>query len=549
MLKDNLHGLIKGGVKDDLETLQKYSRDASIFEIIPKLVITPEDTEDLKNIVRFVNGQSKDKLSITCRSAGTDMTGGAINDSIILDMQHFNKIQKVGEDYAIIQPGVMYKDFDAKTKQANLFMPIYPASRDICSVGGMVATNAGGELDLTYGEISNYLLELKVILADGKEYICKPLNITELNKKMSQEDFEGEVYRDIYDLVIKNQELIKTSRPKISKNSTGYLIWDVWDGEIFDLTKLFIGSQGTLGIITEIKFKLIKPKTEHVLLVVNLPTLEKLDQVINKVLAFKPESFECFDKQTLELATKFSSDLLRDFKHNNRLMAFVRFLPEKLMQLTNSMPELVMLANFTGHSKADALLQAQNAQEELKKYQIKSTIYASSASAEKFWIIRHKSFGLLRSHSQNGQASPFIDDIIVKPEYLPEFLPKLNSLIRPYKNKMVYTLAGHIGDGNFHIIPLMDLSDPEVRNIIPELMEKVFDLVFEYKGSMSAEHNDGLIRGPYLKKMYGEEMLNIFKSVKQIFDPKNIFNPHKKTDSSMSYSFDHILKPKPIVES
>ena len=143
-------------------------------------------------------------------------------------------------------------------------------------------------------------------------------------------------------------------------------------------------------------------------------------------------------------------------------------------------------------------------------------------------------------YSQGKKASSFIDDIIVKPEFLPEFLPKLNALIEPYKDKMVYTLAGHIGDGNFHIIPLMDLSKEDVRAVIPQLMDKVFKLVFEYQGSMSAEHNDGLIRGPYLPQMYGTDVYQLFKQVKDIFDPHNIFNPHKKVDATFKYSLDHL---------
>jgi len=532
--------LIRGEVSDLPETIKKYSRDASIFEIMPSMVAYPEDPEDIVKLVNFAN-ESKEKLSLTIRAEGTDMSGGAINDSIIIDTKHLNKIVKIENDSATVQPGVMYKDFDIETLKQDLFMPIYPASRDLCSIGGMVANNAGGELDLAYGELGAYVLELKVILSDGKEYLIKPLNQAELDKKIAQRDFEGNIYKEVYNLISKNQALIKNSKPKVSKNSTGYLIWDVRNETTFDLNQVLIGSQGTLGIITEIKLRLVKPKKEHVLLVINLQSLEPLNQVINKVLEFKPEIFECYDRETLELATRYSSELLRDFKYSNGLMAAIRFIPEKWQKLTNGFPELVMLANFTGHSKEEALTLAKNAQKSLKDSQLTSTIYADKASAEKFWLIRHKSFGLLRSHAETGQACPFIDDIIVKPEYLSQFLPKLDQIIKPYKNKMVYTLAGHIGDGNFHIIPLMNLTDPEIRKIIPELMEQVFDLVFKFHGSMSAEHNDGLIRGPFLEKMYGKEMLQIFKEVKTIFDPKNIFNPHKKTNSSMDYSLSHMI--------
>lgn len=542
-LKDDLQKLISGEILDDQDTLTTYSKDSSIFTIKPQAVVFPKDAKDIKSIVNFVNKNPKNNLSITVRSAGTDMSGAAIGESIILDVKKYlNKLISLYENSAVVQPGMLYRDFEAETLKQNLLLPTYPASREICTVGGMVANNAGGELELTYGPINKYVKSLKVVLRDGNEYTFKPLNKTELEKKITQKDDEGKIYAEIFDLIKENEKLIQEARPKTSKNSTGFDLWDVWDGDSpageFDLTRLIIGSQGTLGIITEIEFSLIKPKTNHVLLVISLPNLTELDQVVEKVLEFKPEAFECYDDQTLKLALDHPWDLSKNFKHSNRILAYLNLLSDK----TKPVPNLVLLADFASDSKDEALKQAESAAASLKEFKLKAEIKVSEASQEKYWLIRHKSFGLLMKYSQGKKASSFIDDIIVKPEYLPEFLPKLNALIEPYKDKMVYTLAGHIGDGNFHIIPLMDLTREDVRSIIPELMEKVFKLVFEYKGSMSAEHNDGLIRGPYLPEMYGDDVYQLFKKVKEIFDPKNIFNPHKKVDATFEYSFNHLIK-------
>jgi FAD/FMN-containing dehydrogenase len=138
------------------------------------------------------------------------------------------------------------------------------------------------------------------------------------------------------------------------------------------------------------------------------------------------------------------------------------------------------------------------------------------------------------------RTAPFIDDIIVRPEHLPEFLPALNKILAEYN--IVYTIAGHVGDGNFHIIPLMDFTKPDTRKIIQELSEKVYDLVLAYHGSITAEHNDGLIRSPYLKQMYGAEVYEIFEEVKKAFDPLGIFNPGKKVGSDLKWSLDHMVK-------
>lgn len=536
-LKDDLQKLISGEVLDDDETLKKYSRDSSIFEIKPTVVVFSKNSEDIKAIVKYVSENKN--LSITVRSAGTDMSGAAIGESIILDVsKYMNQLISINQDSATVQPGMFYRDFEKETLNKNLLLPTYPASREICTVGGMVANNAGGELELSYGPINQYVKNLKIVLSDGNEYIFKPLNKTDLEKKIAQKNFEGKIYKRIFELIKENKELIKSAKPKTSKNSTGFDLWDVWNKNYFDLTRLAIGSQGTIGVITEIEFKLIKPKTNHTMLVISLPDLTKLDKVVSFILQFKPEAFECYDDQTLNLALNHSWDLSKNFKHNNRFSSFFNLLLDK----SKPIPNLTLLADFASDSKDETLKQAILAQNSIKDLNVQTEIKKSEKDQEKYWLIRHKSFGLLMKYSQNKKASSFIDDIIVKPEFLPEFLPKLNEIIAPYKDRMVYTLAGHIGDGNFHIIPLMDLTDEKVRAIIPELMEKVFTLVFEYKGSMSAEHNDGLIRGPYLPKMYGEDVYELFKEIKQIFDEENIFNPNKKTDATFKYSFEHLVK-------
>jgi FAD/FMN-containing dehydrogenase len=147
-------------------------------------------------------------------------------------------------------------------------------------------------------------------------------------------------------------------------------------------------------------------------------------------------------------------------------------------------------------------------------------------AAEKYWIVRRESFALLRKNLKGLYASPFIDDFVVPPDTYPKFLPELNALLAKYD--LIYTIAGHIGNGNFHIIPLMDVSKPESRALILELAPKVYDIVLKYGGSTTGEHNDGIIRTPYLSQMFGTDMVKLFEETKRIFDPNTIFNPGKK---------------------
>jgi FAD/FMN-containing dehydrogenase len=156
------------------------------------------------------------------------------------------------------------------------------------------------------------------------------------------------------------------------------------------------------------------------------------------------------------------------------------------------------------------------------------------------WTIRRQSFALLHNNTTGKDTAPFIDDFIVKPEYMPEVLPKVNAILSKYKKDLIYTIAGHPGNGNFHIIPLMDLKDPRIKALIPVISEEIYQLIFQYKGSITAEHNDGLIRTPYLEEMYGAKIIELFNETKKIFDPLDIFNPGKKVGGSLQYSEDHI---------
>ncbi len=537
---EELKNIIRGEISSDEKELSVYSHDASIFEVKPKVVVHPKDTDDIKNLVKWVanNKDSNKELSLTARSGGTDMTGGALNDSIILDFTaHFNRILELGNDYVITEPGVFYRDFEKETLKKNLLLPSYPASREICTVGGMVANNSGGEKSLHYGKTENFVEELNVILRDGEEYVLKALTPEELEQKKSQNNFEGEIYRQMYGLLESNYELIQKAKPNVSKNSAGYLLWNVWDKKEFNLTRLFTGAQGTLGLITKIKFRLIGPKKYSRLLIIFLKDLKSLGEVVNLVNKNEPESFESYDDHTFKLAVKILPDLIKKMG----IGAMFKFIPDVWSVMTGGIPKMVMLVEFTGDDEKELMGKVKKCQKDVfDKFKTKTRITRTENDAQKYWIIRRESFNLLRKHVQGKKTAPFIDDIIVRPEYLPEFLPKLNAILDQYKNYMIYTIAGHPGDGNFHIIPLMDLSDEKSKKIIPELSDKVYGLVLEYHGSITAEHNDGLIRTPYLEKMYGPEVYNLFEKTKQIFDPLNIFNPNKKVGGSKEYAMNHI---------
>ncbi len=552
MLAEEVKKVVKGEIFNDPATLTKFSHDASIFEVKPELVVAPKDANDIKALVKLATAarEHNENVSIAARAAGTCMSGGSLSESIVLDMTaHFNQIWDVEvapdkkSGFAVVDPGVYYRDLDKETKRRDLFMPAYPASRELAAVGGMVANNSGGEKTPAYGKTEKFIEELHVVLADGEEHIIKGLTQEELAKKITEDTFEGKLYKQMYELIHTNKAVIDAARPNVTKNSAGYYLWNVWDGKTFDLNKMIVGSQGTLGIITKIKFRLVpvRPVSKMLVLFLKQRHMKDLGNLVVGLKQFGPETIESYDDNTLKLAIKFFPDLLKILKPKNLIGMFFHLLPEFWIFATGGMPKLVVMAEFTGDNHKEVDERIATAAAGVKKFGMKMRITGTEEEEREFYTIRRESFSLLRNKVKDKHTAPFIDDFAVLPEVLPEFLPKLMAILAQYPS-LVFTIAGHPGDGNFHIIPLMQLEDANQRAIIPKLSEEVYNLVLQYKGTTTAEHNDGLIRTPYLEKMYGPEIVKLFEQTKAIFDPKGIFNPGKKVGGSMAYSMAHIRK-------
>lgn len=549
-LKKEIKTLVEGEVFDDEETLKTYSKDASLFEVRPKIVIWPKNSEDIKKIVKFVstNKTKHPDLSITVRAAGSCMSGGSLNESIILDVsKHLNKFSvDPGTKSAEVEPGVFYRDFELETLKHSLILPCYTASKNLCALGGMIGNNAAGEKTLHYGKMENYVEELSVILRDGNEYRIKPLPRTELLQKSHENTAEGEIYEKMSDLLDKNRDSIQKAKPDVSKNSAGYYLWNIEQNNLFNLNKLLVGSQGTLGIVVSAKLKLVETKNKSKMFVIFLNSLNGLGELVNTILKHNPESVESYDDSTLKLAMRFLPEMLRLMKANFLKLMF-SFIPEAFMVLRGGMPKLILMVEFADNSEENIDAKIEALEFDLKKYNLKTRKTKSKEDSEKYWTIRRESFNLLRKHIKGKRTAPFIDDICIKPEHLPEFLPKLRKILD--EAKLLYTIAGHAGNGNFHIIPLMNMKDPHNRALIPLLSDKVYNLLSKYGGSITAEHNDGIVRTPYLYKMYSPKVLSLFKETKDIFDPQNIFNPGKKVPTgyqngvgSVEYMVGHLAK-------
>ncbi len=536
---ESLKQVFRGDVDVSTATLETYSHDASLFEVRPQAVVFPKDSKDIQELVKWANTEGG--VSLTARSGGTCMSGGAINDSVIIDFtKYMNQIVEVTDEYAIMQPGVFYRDLEIETLKRKRIMPTYTASKNICAVGGMFGNNAGGEKSIKYGKMEDFILETKMIFTDGNEYVVKSLNKQELDAKIAQGDFEGNLYKSLFDTLEKNYDAVKNAKPHVSKNSAGYYLWNVYDRTtgVFDLNKLLVGSQGTLGIMVEQKWKLVPVEPVSNVLAIYMDKIDKVGDLAKTLVAFKPDSIESFDDYSLKLAFKFFFDFLGSMGIWKFIKLGFAMIPDGILLLRGGIPKLIVLVEVAGKTEGEVKNKLLEIKKAVEPFGFPIHMARSSAEADKYWRIRRESFNLLRKHVQGKRTAPFIDDVIVNPEHLPEFMPKLQAMLD--SAGFVYTIAGHVGNGNFHIIPLLDMHDVNNKEMILDLSNRVYDLVLSYGGSITAEHNDGIVRTPYLEKMYGPFIMGLFKFTKSLFDPKNIFNPGKKIGDTKDYLKSHI---------
>lgn len=538
----------------DSSTLDKYSTDASVFEVKPQGVAFPKNLEELKSLVQLADSMASDnspeRFSLSPRAGGTCMSGGSLTEGVMVDLTSgFNSLGQIedGPDPQNGDPikqiwvgaGTYYRDLERLTlanpsrRGGPLILASYTSSKDICAIGGMVGNNASGEKSLRYGATVDNVLAVKMVCANGQEYEFRELSRFELDAKKKLNSFEGVLYKGLSNLIFSNRRLIESAKPNVKKNAAGYSLWNVWDPvrQTFNIAKLIVGSQGTLGVVTEVLVRLTPTPKYTSMLVLPIENLSDLALAIKEILSYGPEGLETYDDNTYELAKKYMSKeaTLASRADGAKLVLFAQF-AESTESATKAVAQkcLVALQGVAGHN-------------------FKPAIIDSPEEVAAHWAIRRASFKLIKNYAEgNMRAVPVIEDTIVDVAKYGEFLGRLQLILSDYNMK--YTFAGHIGDGSIRLVPLVDFAAPDAVDKVFDLARRTYDLVIEFGGSISVDHNDGIIRTPFLNMMFKPEVLAIFAQTKKIFDPHGIFNPGKKVPidkppvGSLKYAKEHLSR-------
>ena len=530
-----------GEVSSDKTLLDQYSTDESIFCIRPQVVIKPKHKADVETVVRIIGKETKrfSSLSLTPRAAGTGLGGGSLTDSIVIDMKGLSAMGEVTVKKDKItftcEPGLMWRDLEKALNKYDAYLPPYTSSKDICTIGGSVANNAAGPDSLRYGHCADWVESIDVVLKDGKTYTVKPLSLKEFQVLIKQKHEYARIAQEIYSLIAKNEAEILRSKPKTQKNTAGYALWNVMPDGVeafkkgkgtFDLTRLISGSQGTIGIITSLTMRALTIQKNTSVLVVPIFDLTEAADTVVKALAYNPINIEIFDALTFDMALSnpdFFKQRLHGFKYYQVMLSMyttyhVRF--------ARKIPEFTIL--ITVDEETTKKTPAADIAKVISSRGVRARVVANPIEQEMYMQIRRASFSLSKMMDKTKRPAAFLEDMTVPPENLSKFFMQIKKLFKEFN--VTSAVHGHGGNGHFHFYPLLDFTNKTTPALVEKMAEAFFTTAIKFKGSICGEHNDGIIRTPYLHLLFSKRMLEIFKDAEHIFDPDDIFNPGKKVN-------------------
>lgn len=491
-----------GKVLDDGPALTAYAVDASIYRVPPQAIVLVESEEDIAATINYAVSRG---LPLTPRAAGTNLTGSAIGAGIILDVSRMNRILEVNreERWARVQPGIVLAELNKQLSAHELLFGPDPSSGDMCKLGGMIANNSSGPHTLRYGSVKDNIHSLRLCLTSSSwiEARSYGLNDPTLERLLTSVP----VLRDVLVLTQAHADLIAAKQPTVSKNSCGYNLFGVADGltrGYFDLPKLLVGSEGTLGVFSEAKIMLVEKPAATLTALIHFRSLEDVGAAVPQLLTLQPSALEVMDANTLNLIGRGHHGIPDDA------------VATLLVELDADSLEVDL------HEKADAM------RDMCRRYKLASdlTVAFDASQREQLWKARKALYPTLYRFDAKKKPINFVDDVVVPAERISELIHYLEEFFQG--QQVPVAIFGHIGNGNAHIVPLLNVNDTgDFQKMVDAYQEIHATVLNRFGGSICGEHGDGRIRAGFVKTMFGEELYDLFVQVKRAFDPGNILNP------------------------
>jgi FAD/FMN-containing dehydrogenase/Fe-S oxidoreductase len=492
-------------VKDDSPTRTAYAVDASIYRVEPQAVVLVESEHDIASTVTYAVQRG---IPLTPRAAGTNLTGSAIGSGIILDVSRLNRILELNRDerWARVQPGIVLAELNKQLARDGLLFGPDPSSGDMCKLGGMVANNSAGPHTIRYGAVKDNVQALRVCLSSGEWLDAQAYGLDD--PRLVAMLGTHAPLKGLLSLVQEQATVITSKRPIVSKNSCGYNLFGLADGlarRQFDLPKLFVGSEGTLGVVSEVKLSLVDKPRATVTALVHFLRLEDVGEAVPKLLELKPSALEVMDANTLDLIGRSKHDIPPD-------------------------AAATLLAELDSDSGLDDLRdQADRMAAICRQYRLASGLVLAfdQERRDQLWKARKALYPTLYRFDARKKPINFVDDVVVSADRISELIRYLEEFFQG--QQVPVAIFGHIGNGNAHIVPLLDVNDRQDFEKMVQGYHEIHRTVLDrFGGSICGEHGDGRVRAEYVRKMFGPELYGMFEQVKRLFDPSGVLNPGVK---------------------
>jgi FAD/FMN-containing dehydrogenase/Fe-S oxidoreductase len=471
----------------------------------PRAVALVESEDDIQRVLTYAVGRG---IPLTARAAGTNLTGSAIGSGIILDVSPLHRILEVNQEerWARVQPGIVLAELNKRLARQGLMFGPDPSSGDMCKLGGMLANNSAGPHTLRYGAVKDNVDALRVCLASGEWLDAR--NYALNDPRLSAVLATHASLRDTQGLVQEHTALLEQKRPTVSKNSCGYNLFGLADGLAygrFDLPKLFVGSEGTLGVFSEATIRLVEKPRATLTALIHFKRLEDVGDAVPKLLELAPSALEVMDANTL--------DLIGRSKHG---------IP------ADSAATLLAELDADGLT-IDLREQAERMAVVCRRYPMASEIVVAydQAQRDQLWKARKALYPTLYRFDPRKKPINFVDDVVVRAERISELIRYLEEFFGG--QRVPVAIFGHIGNGNAHIVPLLDVNDEQDFQKMVTGYHEIHQTVLDrFGGSICGEHGDGRVRAEYVRKMFGPALYDLFMKVKRAFDPSGMLNPGVK---------------------
>lgn len=512
----DLSQLVRGDVFADVIHRVAYSTDSSSYRILPQCVVAPQDVRDVVAVVQYAREAG---LPVAPRGAASGVAGESLCSGVVLDMSRYMKgITRIDGEFVTCEPGVVLDDLNKRLAQTGRKIGPDPSSANRATIGGVVGNNATGAHSLQYGHTSAYVEAVEVVLPDG--------TVAEFRNAVDPGQIRGggqSLAKDCWSLLTANQAIIERGQPATKRNRTGYHIADVCHGNLIDLARLLVGSEGTLAIFTSVTLRTVPLPAVKGLLQLEFDSFDSMARVVPTIVDTNPVACEMMDRSLINLAI------------------------DQLPQYRDILPAdatAVLLVEHIGASADEVREKIQATDAAVGKGASGRTIITDAKAQARVWKSRKDAGPLLYRGRSRKHPAEFMEDVSVDYRRLGDYIAGLEKIQKKHDIKVCY--FGHAGDGELHLRPYLDLGDPRDRDKMRAIAEEVFTLAWSLGGSISGEHAVGLIRAGYVRRQYGDEYYEILKKLKATFDPAGLMNPGKILNEDPDIMFKSLRRERPV---